>query len=373
MNTITIKAKTLEECVKNACAEFSCGIDDVTIKVIRHPGVFSPGEIEATYIGEKPEGKTALSIIRTLEKRIQPGEKEGGKKDFKNKGKPGQNRQDFGNKTPDSLSQPQQKKPQEPFKQAQPKPAVEKSAPKQAAPAQKPVQPKENVPPVSKPNRDNGAEKDKKLSKEALAEQIKKSEEYLNGLLSLMEIKGELTSKITEDGVSTEIVTEDMSVIGYRGETLDALEHLTLISTMGEDEKNAHFSLDCAGYRARRLEALKENALRQAEKAVRLGKPMSLEPMNSSVRREVHSILADRTDVSTRSEGKEPNRYIVIFPAAKSGKPQQSGGDGKKNPQKKNGKNRSKNRGGKPNRTGQDGVSGKPDRNPGSAGDKTGE
>ena len=103
-------------------------------------------------------------------------------------------------------------------------------------------------------------------------------------------------------------------MIGHRGEFLDALQVLAgAVANIGRDEYK-RVVVDCENYREKREETLKRLANKLAEKAVRTGRKLSLEPMSPYERRVIHSALADNTEVKTQSEGKEPNRYIVVVP-----------------------------------------------------------
>jgi spoIIIJ-associated protein len=74
--------------------------------------------------------------------------------------------------------------------------------------------------------------------------------------------------------------------------------------------------IDAEGYRARRQEALQKQAETAADEAIRFGRPVALDAMTASERRHVHEHLRDRGDVETHSEGEEPERHLVISPAA---------------------------------------------------------
>ena len=352
MNRIIVKGKTLEEALKKALAEFGCTIDNLDVKVLKHPGVFSQGELEVSYIGASPEEKTAQSIMRTLEKRIVPTDKT---PDSQQRGLGKQNKK-FQQPAPNVSSQPKQNKEnfvkKEPVetKSAQPSLAdtpLEEKKPQQAssekiAPAKEDAAP---LQPAPKPAQNS-------LSEEEINNYKDRSVKYLSSLLELMGIEGQIDAKTAGDEISINITSEDPNVIGYRGETLDALEHLALIAgNEGGEEKGVHLNLDCSGWRERRIEAIKEMALRQADKAAKNNHPVRLEPMNSVTRRLVHAVLSDRKDVSTKSEGKEPNRYIVIFPASrknneKKGEARSDSLEARK-PNKKKNKSRSKKPNGK--------------------------
>ena len=108
------------------------------------------------------------------------------------------------------------------------------------------------------------------------------------------------------------------TLIGHRGETLDALQLLTgLVVNHHQGENDAGYcrvTLDIGSYRAKREETLKSLALRLASKAKRTGRSVTLEPMNSYERRIIHSALHDYEGVTTYSEGDDPYRYVVIAP-----------------------------------------------------------
>ena len=103
-------------------------------------------------------------------------------------------------------------------------------------------------------------------------------------------------------------------MLGVTATTEDALQVLAgAVANIGREEYK-RVVVDCEGYREKREETLKRLANKLAEKAVRYGKKLSLEPMTPYERRIIHAALADSTEVKTASEGKEPNRYIVVIP-----------------------------------------------------------
>ena len=84
---------------------------------------------------------------------------------------------------------------------------------------------------------------------------------------------------------------------------------------VNRNEKNyVKMAVDVEGYRGRRSETLRALARRLAEKAVREGKKVDLEPMNNQDRRIIHETLVDDDRVTTESQGDEPNRYVTILP-----------------------------------------------------------
>lgn len=142
-----------------------------------------------------------------------------------------------------------------------------------------------------------------------------RTKEFLEGLLPLMNVNAEC--ELIEEGEKIVVnLTADrsQSLIGYRGETLDALQTLAgAVANIGRDDYR-RVVVDCEQYREKREETLKNLALKLAEKAVRNGRKLILEPMAPYERRIIHSALSENKDVKTQSEGKEPRRYVVIIP-----------------------------------------------------------
>jgi spoIIIJ-associated protein len=103
-------------------------------------------------------------------------------------------------------------------------------------------------------------------------------------------------------------------LIGRRGQTIDAVQHLAQRIVFHEGSPDARVVIDADGYRERRAESLRSIALDAAEESLRSGKAVELDPMPASERRIVHEYLHDRDDVETHSEGQEPERYLVVEP-----------------------------------------------------------
>lgn len=108
---------------------------------------------------------------------------------------------------------------------------------------------------------------------------------------------------------------EDVGLlIGRRGQTIDAVQHLAQRIVFRGGAAEARVVIDADGYRERRADALRSIALDAAEDVLATGEAVELEPMPASERRVVHEFLRDRDDVTTHSEGDEPNRYLVVEP-----------------------------------------------------------
>ena len=144
---------------------------------------------------------------------------------------------------------------------------------------------------------------------------IDKTKVYMNALFNAMNIETEIDLKYNEEDRTMDI---DLSgpemgiLIGKRGQTLDALQYLISLYVNKESTEYIRVKLDTENYRARRKETLEQLAKNIAIKVKRYRKPMSLEPMNPYERRIIHSALQNDRYVTTRSEGDEPNRHIIV-------------------------------------------------------------
>lgn len=141
-----------------------------------------------------------------------------------------------------------------------------------------------------------------------------RARDFLGGLLERMGISAEMSFIQREDGsVRVELSGAGMgAVIGRRGETLDAIQHLTNYAVNRGAENRRHLSVDAENYRSKREESLVRLAEKMAAKALKYQRSMALEPMNSYERHVIHTALQDYPGVSTSSTGTEPNRRVVI-------------------------------------------------------------
>lgn len=103
-------------------------------------------------------------------------------------------------------------------------------------------------------------------------------------------------------------------LIGKHGSNLNALQQLTQLVVSKNAKSYVSVILDVENYRERRRLALEQLAEKMADKAIRTGKKVALEPMPSYERKIIHNALANRLDVETYSEGVEPNRHLIIEP-----------------------------------------------------------
>ena len=137
---------------------------------------------------------------------------------------------------------------------------------------------------------------------------------FVSGLLEHMGIQAQIDITARDNGgVNVNLSGSGMgAVIGRRGETLDAIQHLTNYAVNRGSDKHMHISVDAESYRAKREESLVHLAEKMASKAVKYKRSMALEPMNSYERHVIHTALQDYEGVTTSSTGTEPNRRVVV-------------------------------------------------------------
>lgn len=174
--------------------------------------------------------------------------------------------------------------------------------------------------PVEEPTVENGDITGQVTRQEPAQEQevdpIEEAKAYLTDIAQGMGIE-DLSISHTVEGKYVLFTLESEKaayLIGKRGQTLNALQQLTQLVLNKSSKSFLLARLDVENYRERREQALEVLAERMADKAVRTGKMVQLEPMLSSERKIIHNQLANRIDIETYSEGVEPNRYLVIEP-----------------------------------------------------------
>lgn len=138
--------------------------------------------------------------------------------------------------------------------------------------------------------------------------------DFLKNLTRLMGVEVDIQMGTDEEGNVFGYMNGDTLgiLIGRRGETLDAVQYLTSLKVNRGKEEYTRVTLDTENYRERREDTLIRLANRMANRAVRTGRRVSLEPMNPYERRVIHFALQQNDRVDTHSEGDEPNRHVVI-------------------------------------------------------------
>ena len=196
------------------------------------------------------------------------------------------------------------------------------------APAKKAEKPANKKSEKAKEIKAEAPKKEKQPAPENESEEFKAIRAFLDGLFERMGISADINITNGEKGsVTVNLSGDNMgAVIGRRGETLDAIQHLTNYVINKGNDKRTRISIDAESYRSKREDSLETLAKKMAEKAIKYNRPMASEPMNSYERHVIHSALQNFEGVTTASTGDEPNRRVVVTPdktvtAAASAKP----------------------------------------------------
>ena len=139
--------------------------------------------------------------------------------------------------------------------------------------------------------------------------------DYLEGLLDIADLDGDIDMDVEGDRASVAIVGDELrQLVGSDGEVLEALQELTRMAVHQATGQRSRLMLDIGGYRARRRADLVAMTARIVEDVRRSGEPTKLEPMSPFERKIVHDAVAT-AGLRSESEGEEPARSVVIFPA----------------------------------------------------------
>lgn len=167
---------------------------------------------------------------------------------------------------------------------------------------------------------DNGASSEEGLVVRELSfeEQAGLAQEFLEELVDRFQLDAEVDRRTGEDeSIELSVTGPDLGLlIGHGGSTLSAIQELTrTVVQRRSGGRTARVFVDVAGYKEKRREALTRFARRVAEDVLASGEEEALEPMSPSDRKVIHDAVNEIEGVGTRSEGEEPRRWIVIFPA----------------------------------------------------------
>ncbi|NBI64501.1 protein jag [Clostridiales bacterium] len=136
---------------------------------------------------------------------------------------------------------------------------------------------------------------------------------FLDEITEKMGLTLEMTAKKGVNSLYIDIQGKDSgTIIGKRGQTLDAIQYLTSLVVNKDTEKYIRVVIDAENYRSKRERTLEQLANRLADKVVRTKKSVRLEPMNPYERKVIHATLQGNPNVTTKSEGEEPYRRVII-------------------------------------------------------------
>lgn len=282
MRSVESSAKTMEEAVSLGLEKLGASLGDVNIDILNEGSKGFLG-----LLGGKPvvvrltvrDDAEVSDVLSTLSE--SDAQKKPEKKTVKEKAEKA--KQAAAAKTERSAM------PAEGVKKPERKPAEAKK-PVEAKPAAAPAQPCEQGTPEAK------------------------AQEFLLNVTKLMGVDVSVAAKRDEEGnVRVDMQGDTLGIlIGRRGETLDSLQYLASLYVNHGQDNYTRVTLDTENYRAKREEALMRLANRMANRAVKTGRKVVMEPMNPYERRILHSALQQNDAVTTHSEGEEPNRHVVI-------------------------------------------------------------
>ena len=278
--TIVTTGKTIDEAIENALAQLGLDRDQVSVQVLAQAksgflGIgATPAKVEVTYEAPDPAPKVALSSAARSKPKAKPVVK-----------------------------------PEEPKAEA-PKPAAPKAAPKAEAP--KTEAPKERKPKAPKVEAPKPAPKEYTPAAPGSTEE--KIEVFLKGLLEHMGSNAVPHAWAEEnDTYMVDLVGDDLGyLIGRRGDTLDALQHLANYTINRGIDGHIRINVDAECYRQKREDSLRRYAQKKAQQVLKAHRRTTLEPMNAYERHVIHATLQDTDRITTYSVGTEPNRRVVI-------------------------------------------------------------
>ena len=136
---------------------------------------------------------------------------------------------------------------------------------------------------------------------------------FLEEVTKEMGLTLDITAKTGEDSLYIDIQGKDSgTIIGKRGATLDAIQYLTSLVVNKDQNDYTRVVVDAENYRAKREKTLEMLAVRLANKVSKSKKSVKLEPMNPYERKVIHATLQNHPHVTTRSEGQDPYRRVII-------------------------------------------------------------
>ena len=141
--------------------------------------------------------------------------------------------------------------------------------------------------------------------------------DYLERLLDIVDYDGDIDLDVENDRAIVAIVGSDLrSLVGSRGETLDALQELTRLAVQQKTGSRSRLMLDISGHRQARRNELAALAQETATEVLNSGEPVRMTPMNPFERKVVHDVISSIDGVRSESEGEEPNRRVVVLAAS---------------------------------------------------------
>ena len=300
--TIVTTGKTIDLAIDAALAQLGLERDSVSVQVLAQakPGFLGfgaqPAKVQVTYEvpDPKPDPKVEAPKAEAPKSALSSASR--------SKPKPSMVKLEAAAK-----EAPKQEAP----KAEAPKPEEKPQAPKAAKEPrkEKPQQPKQE-----KPRKEAVPQEPKVYAPAAPGSVEEKIEVFLKGLLEHMGSQAVPHAwKEEEDTYMVELTGEDLGyLIGRRGDTLDALQHLCNYSINRGVDGHIRINVDAESYREKREDSLRRYARKKAQQVLKAHRRTTLEPMNAYERHVIHATLQDMDKITTYSVGTEPNRRVVI-------------------------------------------------------------
>lgn len=299
--TLVTSGKTIDLAIEAALAQLGLDRDSVSVQVLQQAKTgflgfgAQPAKVQVTYEApdEVPEApKVALSSASRKPKAAAPAPKLAEPAPVKiEPAKPVE--------APKAEAKAEEKKPEvRPERPQQPR------APRASQPPKEPREPREPKAPA--------VPKEYAPAEPGSVEE--KIEVFLKGLLEHMDSKAVPHCwKESGNAYQVDLVGDDLGyLIGRRGDTLDAIQHLCNYAVNREVEGHIRVSVDAESYRQKREESLRRYARKKAQQVLKARRRTTLEPMNAYERHVIHAALQDMENITTHSTGVEPNRCVVI-------------------------------------------------------------
>lgn len=316
MRSIETSAKTIEDAIRQGLEKLDVSLGDVTIDIIQEgsKGLFGfmggkDAKVRLTVKDREQEDDilAAFSTRDAMEDEPQPAPRQSAPKP---EAKPQPPRPELKAQAPKQEPKTQTPKPEQ--KPSTPKPEQAQHKKQKHLPM---VEVTEKT--AKAPAKELTADATEPLKDYPIVDpetNIGKAQQFIINVTKLMNLDVAVEAGTDEEGnVLVNIHGDTLGIlIGRRGETLDALQYLASLNVNHGQEEYTRVTLDTENYRSKREEALKRLATRMANRAVKTGRKVVMEPMNPYERRILHSALQQNEAVTTHSEGDEPNRHVVI-------------------------------------------------------------
>ena len=294
--TLIASGKTIDLAVESALTQLGLDRDSVSVMVLQQAKAgflgfgAQPAKVQVTYEAPDPvpeAPKVALSSASRSKPKAKP---------VAPKAEP---------KPEPKVEAPKAKAPEAPKAEKKPEP----KAPQQP---KAPKAPKENKQPKAPKEKAPKAVKEFAPAQPGSVEE--KIETFLKGLLEHMGSDAVPHAwKENDNTYMVELVGDDLGyLIGRRGDTLDALQHLSNYTINRGIEGHIRINVDAEAYRQKREDSLRRYAVKKAQQVLKAHRRTTLEPMNAYERHVIHATLQDMDRITTYSVGTEPNRRVVI-------------------------------------------------------------